>query len=91
MSLVTVSADSVEYKDCSAGYYYVKYSNGTHRCESSFTNAVNSINANETAEIVFLADIPSWTGDVVIDNNKSIMAKILMNIKQHLVVEQLEH
>ena len=72
MSLVTVSADSVEYKDCSAGYYYVKYSNGTHRCESSFTNAVNSINANETAEIVFLADIPSWTGDVVIDNNKNV-------------------
>ena len=72
MSLVTVSADSVEYKDCSAGHYYVKYSNGTHSCESSFTNAVNSINANETAEIVFLADIPSWTGDVVIDNNKNV-------------------
>ena len=70
MSLVTVSARE-EHSECVTpnNNYYVKYSDGTHKCLDTFANALNSVKANETAEIVFLKETDSWSGKIEFKNN----------------------
>ena len=69
MSLVTVSARE-EHSECVTpnNNYYVKYSDGTHKCLDTFANALNSVKANETAEIVFLKETDSWSGKIEFKN-----------------------
>ncbi len=81
MSLVTVSAAEGPEESCKNNYFYVNYSgNKQYKCFDDLSNAADSVEDDETAEIVF---VKGKTFNFV--SNETIKSNVTLNLNKQSV------